>query len=65
MNMKQVKAKAKALDVKPGRLKKADLIRAIQSAEGNSPCYQTAQNDCVQNDCCWKDDCRTEALDML
>jgi hypothetical protein len=39
-------------------MKKAELIRAIQSAEGNSPCFQTNASDtCGQKDCCWHDDC--------
>jgi hypothetical protein len=47
--------KAKALDLKPGKLRKADLIRAIQTAEGNTPCFQTAQNDCAQTNRTVKD----------
>jgi hypothetical protein len=64
MNMKQVKEKAKALDLRPGKLRKADLVRAIQTAEGNSPCFQSAQDHCSQTGCCWKDDCLTGTLDM-
>jgi hypothetical protein len=64
MNMKQVKEKAKALDLKPGRMKKVELIRAIQTAEGNFPCFQTAQDDCGQTGCCWKDDCLPRTFDM-
>lgn len=37
--------------------KKADLIRAIQNTEGNTPCFNTGRNDCDQINCCWRDDC--------
>lgn len=39
-----------------GRLRKPDLIHAIQSAEGNSPCYQQIP-DCGQEDCLFREDC--------
>jgi hypothetical protein len=64
MNMKEVKEKARTLGLKPGRLRKADLIRAIQTAEGNPPCFQTAQDDCDQTGCCWRDECPTGTPDM-
>jgi len=57
MNMTQIKEKAKKLGIKTGKLKKAELIRAIQIHEGNSPCYQTDQILCNQESCCWRDDC--------
>lgn len=38
---------------------KSDLIRMIQKAEGNSPCYQSNIADvCGQMDCCWYSDCK-------
>jgi hypothetical protein len=41
MNVMEIRTKARQLGVKNySRLNKADLIRAIQVAEGNSPCYQ-------------------------
>ncbi|MGV1098168.1 Rho termination factor N-terminal domain-containing protein [Thiovibrio sp. JS02] len=57
MNMNEIKAKAKELGIKVGKMKKADLIRAIQTQEGNSPCYQTDQALCNQESCSWRDDC--------
>jgi hypothetical protein len=39
------------------RLKKADLIRAIQEHEGNFPCFGTADGRCDQMDCLWRADC--------
>ena len=38
--------------------KKPDLIRAIQIAEGNTPCFGTRPNgSCEQQSCCWRPDC--------
>jgi hypothetical protein len=58
MKMQEVREKAKKLGLKTGGMKKVDLIRAIQSEEGNIPCFQTEVNDCDQMDCCWRNDCQ-------
>lgn len=57
MKMIEIKAKAKKMGIKVNKLKKADLIRKIQSQEGNHPCFQTSDGSCDQKDCCWRDDC--------
>ncbi|OGL45042.1 MAG: hypothetical protein A2W05_08535 [Candidatus Schekmanbacteria bacterium RBG_16_38_10] len=58
MTQKELKEKAKNLGIKPKIwLKKEVLIRAIQSAEGNSPCFGTAKGYCDQLGCCFRDDC--------
>jgi hypothetical protein len=58
MNMKEVKEVAKKIGIQSGKMKKVDLIRSIQLAEGNSPCYQTGiLNSCDQVNCCWRSDC--------
>jgi len=57
MNMQEVREKAKLLDLKYGKMKKADLIHAIQAKEGNTPCFQRGVNSCDQTDCCWRADC--------
>ena len=58
MNMTQVKAVAKERGVKPGRMKKEELIRTIQWAEGNSQCFNTNFSDrCGQENCLWRPDC--------
>jgi len=58
MKMQEVREKAKALGLKTGIKKKIDLIRAIQSEEGNIPCFKTEVNDCDQTDCSWRGDCQ-------
>ena len=57
MKMTEVKEKAKTIGLKSGKMKKADLIQAIQAKEGNSPCFGTGMDNCDQPACCWKDDC--------
>ncbi len=57
MTMSQIIEKARILGVKNySRLRKVDLIRAIQQKEGNSPCYQ-ATSGCQEPDCLWKPGC--------
>ncbi len=59
MNIQSLKEKAKPLGVsKASKMKKDDLIRAIQDAEGNEQCYSTGRADaCGQYDCCFREDC--------
>jgi hypothetical protein len=59
MKVTDIRIKARQLEVKNySRLNKADLIRAIQVAEGNSPCYEQIF-DCREHQCLWWDDCQT------
>ncbi len=58
MTIRVIRERAKDLKVKNyGKMNKEQLIRAIQSAEGNSDCYGKIQ-DCGQLDCCWREDCQ-------
>lgn len=59
MKLDEIKIKAKALGIAPGKLKKTELIRAIQLAEQNPVCFETAQaQECGQAACLWRQDCR-------
>ncbi len=60
MKLKDIRDKAQGLGVKSEGLKKADLIRAIQKAEGYNQCYGTFGDGCVHVDCCFRSDCRKE-----
>ena len=61
MLMKKIKEIAIDSGVKPGKMKKGELIRAIQRAEGNADCFATARvNDCNQINCLWREDCQSE-----
>ncbi|MEK6791853.1 MAG: SAP domain-containing protein [Deltaproteobacteria bacterium] len=59
MQMEEIKKKAKAVGIKtvPARAKKLELVRQIQTAEGNVPCFGTANGYCDQLTCCFYKDC--------
>jgi len=58
MNLKGIREMARNLGVKNfSRLRKEDLIRAIQEKEGNSPCFKRIE-DCRVYDCLWREDCQ-------
>ncbi|MFA6016062.1 MAG: SAP domain-containing protein [Gallionellaceae bacterium] len=58
MKLDQIRSIAKSLNLTPGKLGKADLIRSIQSREGNFDCYASAVNgECNQAECLWRTDC--------
>ena len=58
MKLDEIKAIAKEKGIKPGRMKKAELVRAIQDAERNNICFETGQADsCGQDTCLWREDC--------
>ena len=58
MNVKDIKKVAKKMGIQAGKMKKADLVRTIQSAEGNTPCFQTGiLSACDQEIVCWRSDC--------
>lgn len=58
MKLQEIKAIAKVKGIKSGNLKKLELIRAIQRAEGNSDCFGSAASGyCDQTGCLWREDC--------
>jgi hypothetical protein len=57
MKMEEIRMKARALGIKTRGVKKADLVRQIQKAEGNFDCFGTAVGSCDQWDCCFREDC--------
>ena len=57
MKIQEVKEKAKTLGLETFGMKKDDLIRNLQSKEGNTPCFQTGIYSCDQFNCCWRSDC--------
>jgi len=57
MTMAQIKQKATSLNINPGTMKKTELIRAIQAAEGNQQCYGTTNGTCQWTSCCFRTDC--------
>jgi hypothetical protein len=58
MKMEDVRTIAKSHGIKPNHLSKPELIRAIQTDEGNFDCFATAYGgECDQVDCIWREDC--------
>ncbi len=58
MTLKQIKEIAKEKNVKTGNMKKENIIRAVQKAEGNFDCFGTATAGyCDQMNCLWRNDC--------
>lgn len=57
MKMKNIIEIAKKMNVNCEGMDKTELIRAIQKAEGNIPCYATREHECDQVNCLWREDC--------
>ena len=58
MKLQEIKAIAKEKGIKDGNMKKAELVREIQRAEGNFDCFGTATAGyCDQAACLWREDC--------
>ena len=58
MKVEEIRPIAKAFGINGSKMRKSDLIRAIQQAEGNFPCFGTAgAGDCDQAACRWRGDC--------
>jgi len=59
MKIEEIRGIAKQRDVKTGKMKKGEIIRAIQEAEGNPMCFATAKAvECGQTNCLWLEDCK-------
>ena len=58
MKLDEIKEIAKQHNIKVGKMKKAELLRAIQQAENNDVCFETGNaNSCGQDACSWREDC--------
>lgn len=67
MDLSAIKQKAQGLGIDLSTLKKAkkvDLVRAIQSKEGNAPCFATRTEGCPYVLCCFMSDCYAEAAKL-
>lgn len=62
MHMAEIRQRAKAIGLTGvGKLRKAELIRRIQQAEGNTRCYGADwRQSCGEMFCCWRSDCLNE-----
>ena len=57
MKVSEIREKAEWLGIVPGKMKKIELIHAVQLAEQNTPCYGTCNGNCDQSGCCFYTDC--------
>ena len=57
MKFKEIQKVARDLGLKCVGVKKPDLVRSIQQAEGNVQCFSTGRGDCDQYECCWWEEC--------
>ncbi|PLX96321.1 MAG: SAP domain-containing protein [Desulfuromonas sp.] len=58
MTVAEIKVIAKEMGLKTTNLKKTELIRAIQQAEGNPVCFDTnSRENCGEEICLWRRDC--------
>lgn len=58
MKLEEIKAIAQQHSIKVSKLKKAELVRAIQSAEGNEQCFEVGNAaTCGQSGCSWRGIC--------
>lgn len=66
MKVQDIRTKAREMGIKPNKMKKTDLIRAIQRSEGNVECYATDRVEhCGELDCWWRTDCTEEESKRL
>ena len=58
MKLKEIRTIAESFSIKPSNLSKTELIKSIQTEEGNFDCFATAYDGvCDQADCLWREDC--------
>ncbi len=58
MDFNQVRKIAIGMGINTHRLKKVDIIQAIQRAEHNIPCFGAPRIDsCHELNCMWRKDC--------
>jgi hypothetical protein len=58
MRMEEIKGIARGKGIMSGKMKKGDLIRIIQTTEGNFPCFgRLSLESCDRTECLWRPDC--------
>jgi len=58
MKRAEIKEIAQRCSIKVGKLNKSELVRAIQRAEGNEPCFESGKmGNCGQHNCSWRAIC--------
>jgi hypothetical protein len=58
MKIQEIQKIAKNMGINTFRMKKADIVRAIQGAENNMDCFYTPRVEyCGEMLCLWREDC--------
>jgi hypothetical protein len=58
MKIQEIQKIAKNMGINTFRMKKADIVRAIQRAENNMDCFYTYRVEyCGELLCLWREDC--------
>ncbi len=58
MTLNEIKDIARIHNIKAGKVKKSELVRSIQHAEGNEQCFESGKaSHCGQDSCLWRADC--------
>lgn len=58
MRFQEIQRMAKGMEINTFRMKKMDLIQAIQRKENNIDCFGTTRVDsCGEEACLWRGDC--------
>jgi hypothetical protein len=58
MKLEVIKEIAKTHNIKAGKMKKSDLVKSIQQAEGYEQCFDSGKaTQCGQDACAWREDC--------
>ena len=58
MKLNDIRKMAKSMNINTYRMKKKDIIHAIQRREHNIECYGTDRvKSCNEETCIWRDDC--------
>ena len=59
MKIQEIKEIALGMGIAAGKMKKSELVQAIQKKEGNEQCFDTGKvSHCGQYGCMWREDCR-------
>ena len=59
MKLEKIRELAAQRGLKINKLNKAEIIRSIQTSEGNTTCFDTgAAAECGQMNCLWREDCK-------
>lgn len=53
----EIRRRARQAGINSWGMKKVDLIRALQRAEGNFDCFGRSRGYCDQVDCAWREHC--------